>query len=65
MQIECTYKIIDGDLPLLEGCASRSVIDEHIDAISSAFNKIKITIDVDDEWGFCKIIAVNGHSVEQ
>lgn len=63
MQVECIYKIEDGDIPLLEGCAARAVIDEHIEAISSAFNKIKITIDVDDEWGFCKIIAVNGSPV--
>ena len=39
------------------------VIDEHIDCISAAFSTINVTIEVDDEWGFCKILAVNGNSV--
>ena len=47
MIIECRYKLSGDDIIKFESCAANAVIDEH----------------VDDEWGFCKIIAVNGHRV--
>ena len=63
MIIECKYKMTEGDVPKMESCASNAVIDEHIDCISAVFSTINVTIEVDDEWGFCKILAVNGNSV--
>lgn len=64
MIVDCQYKIVRGELPKLEGCAV-NFNEEQQDAISRAFNKINVTIDIDDTWGFCKIIAVNGHKVEE
>lgn len=64
MQIECVYNLAEGEIPKFEGCASFAVIDEHQECISNAFRKIKVTVDIDDEWGFCKIVAVNGHAVD-
>lgn len=56
--------MVSGELPKLEGCAV-NFNEEQQDAISRAFNNINVTIDIDDTWGFCKIIAVNGHKVEE
>lgn len=64
MIIDCVYNLSEGDIPKFEGCASNHVIDEHVDAISSAFKTIHVAIEVDDEWGFCKIIAVDGHPIQ-
>lgn len=63
MIIECRYKLSGDDIIKFESCAANAVIDEHEGAISVAFRDIDVTIEVDDEWGFCKIIAVNGHRV--
>lgn len=60
MIIDCIYTLSEGCIPKFEGCAATQVIDEQIEAISAAFRKIHVTVDVDDEWGFCKIIAVDG-----
>lgn len=64
MIVDCQYKIVSGELPKLECCAV-NFNEEQQDAISRAFNNINVTIDIDDTWGFCKIIAVNGHKVEE
>lgn len=64
MIVDCQYKIVSGELPKLESCAV-NFNEEQQDAISRAFNNINVTIDIDDTWGFCKIIAVNGHKVEE
>lgn len=64
MIVDCQYKIVSGELSKLEGCAV-NFNEEQQDAISRAFNNINVTIDIDDTWGFCKIIAVNGHKVEE
>ena len=63
MIIECEYQLSEGDIPRIEECASNFVIDEQIAAISSSFRTIKVTIEIDDEWGFGKIIAVNNCEV--
>lgn len=63
MIIECEYQLSEGDIPRIVGCASNFVIDEQIAAISSSFRIIKVTIEIDDEWGFGKIIAVNNCEV--
>lgn len=63
MIIECEYQLSEGDIPRIERCASNFVIDEQIAAISSSFRTIKVTIEIDDEWGFGKIIAINNCEV--
>lgn len=65
MIIECKYLLSDGDIPKFEGCAINAVIDEHIDCISNAFRSLNVTIEVDDEWGFCRLIAVNGQELKE
>lgn len=63
MIVDCEYQLHGDDFLKLDSCATMSVIDEHKEAISAAFRKINVTIEVDDEWGFCKIIAVNNQKV--
>lgn len=62
MFVDCLYTISDNNA-LLE-CSER-FDEEKAEAIANAFNKVKITIEVDEDWGFCKIVAVNGSSLKE
>lgn len=53
----------EGEIPPLDHCAVM-FNDEQQDAIRSAFETINVDIEVDDIWGFCKIVAVEGHPIK-
>lgn len=55
--------MVVGDIPSLDGCAVM-FNEEQQDAIRSAFSTINVDIEVDDTWGFCRIVAVEGHPVK-
>lgn len=62
MIVDCQYKLIRGDVPPLDGCAS-NFNEEQSEAISKAFDIINVSIEVDETWGFCNIVAINGASI--
>lgn len=62
MIVDCQYKLICGDGNPMGECAS-NFNEEQSDAISKAFETINVSIEVDDAWGFCKIVAINGVSI--
>lgn len=63
MLVRCKYEMVAGDIPPLDGCAVM-FNEEQQDAIRSAFSTINVDIEVDDTWGFCKIVAVEGHPIK-
>lgn len=63
MLVRCRYKIEEGEIPPLDYCAAM-FNEEQQDAIRSAFGTINVDIEVDDTWGFCKIVAVEGHPIK-
>ncbi len=59
------YKLDSEGVKVLEGCATACVIEEQEEAIKSAFEEVEVTIEVDDDWHLCKILAINNMAVEQ
>lgn len=58
------YKLCDEGLKIMAGCAANNIIEEQGDAISNAFSEINVTIEVDDDWGICKLIAINNYPIQ-
>lgn len=57
------YKLSEGSTDILNGCCAAQVIEEHSDAIKEALDTLSVVVDVDDDFGFVKIISVNGHEI--
>lgn len=57
------YKATDDSVEIMLGCAANQLIKEQGEAIAKAFDEIEVTIEVDDDWGICKILQVNGRDV--
>lgn len=58
------YILDDEGIEIMAGCAAQRIIEEQEGAIREAFSDISLTIEIDDDWGVCKILAVNGLDVE-
>ena len=58
------YKLDEAGIAVMLGCAASSIISEQGEAIAEAFREVDITIDIDDDWGICKITHINGREVE-
>jgi metal-sulfur cluster biosynthetic enzyme len=58
------YKLDEKGMEVMLGCASAHLIEEQSEAIAQAFKEIEVTINVDDDWGFCTITHVNGREVK-
>lgn len=60
-----TYKPTEDAIHVMLGCAANQLIKEQGEAIANAFSQIEVTIEVDDDWGICRILQVNGRDVAQ
>lgn len=58
------YVLGEEGVQVMLGCAGDQLIQEQGEAIAQAFREIDVTIEVDDNWGICKITHVNGREVE-
>ena len=54
----------EAGVEIMLGCAAKQIIEEQAEAISNAFSEIEVTIEINDDWGVCKITHVNGREVE-
>lgn len=63
-QLVIKYKASDDSLPLIDSCASKTIIEEQCSAIRTAFEEIEVTFEYDDDWGFLVPIALNGRRIE-
>lgn len=62
---ELTYVPSKECAEVMLGCAANQIVKEHGEAIAKAFAEISVVIDVDDDWGICRILYVNGKEVVQ
>lgn len=60
-----TYSLDSKGIAIIGGCAMNAVIEEQEEAIKVAFRKIQVVVDLDDDYGFCNIVAVEGMPVER
>lgn len=58
-----TYVTSLDSIEVMLGCAANQLIKEQGEAIAKAFAEIEVTIEIDDDWGICKILQVNGRDV--
>ena len=58
------YKLDDEGIKIVAGCAAKQIVQEIHDAVAVAFREINVTLEVDDDWGICRIIACNGEWLE-
>ena len=57
--INLKYKLESEYAPVLDSCClSRN--DEQGESIKNALNSLDVQVDYDEDWGFVKIISVNG-----
>lgn len=61
--LELTYELTDKDICTIDSCClSRS--DEQGDSIKDGLLKLKVKAIYDPDWGFLKLISVNGIPLE-
>jgi formyltetrahydrofolate synthetase len=63
MMHELKYKLDEEGIKIMLGCSSEHLIQEISDAIKTAYREISVTIDHDPDFGICRIVAVNNHSL--
>ena len=59
------YSLDSKGIKIVGGCAMNCIIEEQEEAVKVAFRNIKLTVDIDEDYGFCRILAVDGLAVEQ
>lgn len=64
MLVDLKYKLDEPGIEIMLGCGAKHLINEIKDAVGNAFREITVTIDHDNDWGICKIVAVNNRQVE-
>jgi hypothetical protein len=57
------FKMSDEGITDMKFVSNGCMIKEQAEAIKHAFNEIEIGIEIDDDWGICKITHVNGREV--
>ena len=57
------YKMSEASLSDMKYLSTGCMIAEQASAIAKAFSDIELTIEVDDDWGICRITHVNGREV--
>lgn len=63
MLYDLKYKLDEEGIKIMAGCATSHLIDEVNKAVSEAFREIVVTIDHDEDFGLCKIVAVNHYNL--
>lgn len=51
-KITVKYVAQSNDLPLIESCAMKAIIDEQCNAIKQAFSEVEVVFEYDEDWGF-------------
>ena len=59
MYLDLLYELTDASkIPDIEfGCMLN---DEQRDAVRNSLKYVSLTISIDDTWGYCKVVQVNG-----
>ena len=62
--LELTYELAGGDLASLDSCClSRN--EEQADTIRGALHSLKVIAEYDPDWGFLRLVSVNGIPLEK
>lgn len=57
------YVLDEEGISVMLGCAGNQLVSEQGEAIALAFREVELEISVDDDWGICTIVSVNGREV--
>lgn len=64
-KITVKYVAQSNDLPLIESCAMKAIIDEQCNAIKQAFSEVEVVFEYDEDWGFVTPISINGMEIKR
>lgn len=62
MHLDLLYKLTDSSkIPDVEfGCMLN---DEQREAIKNSLKYVNLTVSIDDTWGYCEVVQVNGRPI--
>ena len=64
-QITVKYFAQSDDLPLIESCAMKAIIDEQCNAIKQAFSEVEVVFEYNEDWGFLTPVSINGMEIKR
>ena len=64
-QITVKYFAQSDDLPLIESCAMKAIIDEQCNAIKQAFSEVEVVFEYNEDWGFLTPVSINGIEIKR